>query len=67
MHDCIPNNVAQFLRHNNTTTLITPLLYPLQGTISPILKISVPPSSAADCRSITCASHAGEALVDDQA
>lgn len=67
MHDCIPNNVAQFLRHNNTTTLITPLLYPPIGTVSPILRILIPTSSAVDSRSITCASHADEAPVDDRA
>ena len=67
MYDRIPNNVAHFLRHNNTTTLITPLLYPLQGTISPILRISIPTPPATDNRSVTCASRAGEALVDDRA
>ena len=67
MHDRIPNNLAHFLRHNNTTALITPLLYPPQGTISPILRISILTSSATDCRSIVCASHAGEAIVDDRA
>lgn len=61
MHDRIPNNVAHFLRHNNTTTLITPLLYPPQGTASPILRISIPTSSTADSRSIAYASHADEA------
>ena len=66
-YDRIPNNVAYFLRHNNTTTLITPLLYPPQGTISPILRISILTSSATDNRSIVCVSHAGEALVDDRA
>lgn len=66
MYDRIPNNVAQFLRHNNTTTLTTPLLSPLQGTISPILRISIPTSSAADNRSIVCLSHAGEAFIDDR-
>ena len=61
MYDRIPNNVAHFLRHNNTTTLIPPLLYPPQGTISPILRIPIPTPSAADSRSTARASHAGEA------
>ena len=68
MHDRIPNNVAHFLRHNNTTTLITPLLYPQQGTVSPILRISILTSSAAGNGSTACASHADEAPpVDDRA
>ena len=66
MHDRIPNNVAHFLRHNNTTILITQLLHPPQRTISPILRILIPTSSAADNRSIACASRAG-APVDDRA
>ena len=59
MHDRTPNNVAHFLRHNNTTILITPLLHLLQGTISPILRILIPTSSATDSRNITCASRTG--------